>query len=230
MMKTFTEQELCDIYNKYVKLSDEYYTKFYYLPLCPVKSWNYEWRNRDFPRNWCVLDFKEWVEKYSLSNVKHLGYTCVTDPELEFLHPTEKTLIEHPPYDLHTIHDHFQAKFDFFVFNQTLEHLYNPYAAVGSIYQTIAPGGYVFTSVPTLNIPHMTPIHFGGFTPMGLAVVFLSAGFEIVEIGQWGNFDYIQRLFGTQTWPGYDTLQKNNYVLNEENNACQCWILARRPI
>jgi hypothetical protein len=65
---------------------------------------------------------------------------------------------------------------------------------------------------------------------MGLAVLFLSAGFEIVEIGQWGNFDYIQRLFGTQTWPGYDMLQQNNFVSNEENNVCQCWILARRPM
>lgn len=229
-MKTFTEQELHELYHTHVKKTPEYFYKYYCLPVCPIKAWNYDWQNFDFPRNWCVLDFKEWIEKYSLSNVKHLGYTCATDPELEFLNPTEKTLIEYPPYDLHTIHTQFQAKFDFFVFNQTLEHLYNPYGAVGSIYQTIVPGGYVFTSVPTLNIPHMTPIHFGGFTPMGLATVFLSAGFEIVEIGQWGNFDYIQRLFGTQSWPGYNTLQSNNYVSNEENNVCQCWILARRPM
>ena len=75
----------------------------------------------------------------------------------------------------------FYNSFDFFLFNQTLEHLYNPFHAVENIYKIVKPGGYVFTSVPTLNIPHMTPVHFNGFTPMGLAMLFLSAGFEIVD-------------------------------------------------
>ena len=74
----------------------------------------------------------------------------------------------------------------------------------------------------------MTPIHFNGFTPMGLAMLFKSANFEIIEIGQWGNYEYIQRLFGKHTWPGYNDLNKNGYVSNEERNVCQCWILARK--
>jgi 2-polyprenyl-3-methyl-5-hydroxy-6-metoxy-1,4-benzoquinol methylase len=51
-------------------------------------------------------------------------------------------------------------EFDFFIFSQTLEHLYNPFEAVKQIYEIVKPGGYVFTSVPTLNIPHM--IHING--------------------------------------------------------------------
>ena len=74
----------------------------------------------------------------------------------------------------------------------------------------------------------MTPIHFNGFTPMGLAMLFKTANFEIVEIGQWGNFEYISRLFQSHSWSGYDTLNKNNQVTNEERNVCQCWILARK--
>jgi hypothetical protein len=86
----------------------------------------------------------------------------------------------------------------------------------------------VFTSVPTLNIPHSTPIHFGGFNPMGLAMLFISNGFEILEIGQWGNYDYIQKLWKTHIWPSAVELMKNGIVSNEEKNVCQCWILARK--
>jgi SAM-dependent methyltransferase len=229
-MESFTEQELEQLYYTKVKKPENYFRKYEILPMCPVNRWNYNWQNFDFPRNWCVLDFKEWIQTHTLTKIEHLGYTCESDPELEFIEPAKKTLLTYPPYDLHSIDTHFQNTFDFFLFNQTLEHLYNPYKAVSSIYQTIKPGGYVFTSVPTLNIPHMTPIHFGGFTPMGLAVLFLSAGFEIVETGQWGNFEYIQKLWGTHKWPGYDTLHHNNRVTNEEDNVCQCWILARKPL
>jgi SAM-dependent methyltransferase len=226
-MKEYTENELNYLYNNKVKLSGSYFNKYELLPNCPVKQWDYSWKNRDFPRNWCILDFKEWIEKYKIKSEK-LGYTCDKDPELEFLNHKEKVLLEYPKYDLHKIDNYFNEEFDFFLFNQTLEHLYNPYKTVKNIYKTIKPGGYVFTSVPTLNIPHMTPIHFSGFTPMGLAVLFEAVGFEIIEIGQWGNYEYIQRLWGTHSWPGYEQLNHNGFIKNEERNACQCWILARK--
>jgi len=63
---------------------------------------------------------------------------------------------------------------------------------------------------------------------MGLAMLFKSVGFEIIEIGQWGNFDYIKRLWGTHSWPGYDTIHSYGKVTNEESNCCQCWILAKK--
>ena len=74
----------------------------------------------------------------------------------------------------------------------------------------------------------MTPIHFNGYTPMGLAMLFKTCNFEIIEMGQWGNLDYIVKLFYSHSWPGYDTLNKNNIVTNEERNVCQCWILAQK--
>lgn len=222
------EQTIRDLYDTKVKLPQSYFTKYEYLPPCPIKSRNYQWNNNDFPRNWCVLDFIEWTTKHGATTVGHLGYTCQTDDELEFLTANHKTLLEYPSYDLHTLA--FKNEFDFFLFNQTLEHLYNPFEAVKKIYESLKPGGYVFTSVPTLNIPHMTPIHFNGFTPMGLAMLFKTNNFDVVEIGQWGNFEYIQRLWYTHNWPGYNDLQKNNRVTNEERNVCQTWILARKPI
>ena len=76
----------------------------------------------------------------------------------------------------------------------------------------------------------MVPIHFNGYTPMGLAMLFKVNGFDIIEIGQWGNFEYIQNLWGRHSWPGYNTLQSNGKVTNEEKNVCQCWILVRKPL
>jgi SAM-dependent methyltransferase len=226
-MSKFTEEEIRKIYETKVKLPPSYFKKYEYLPPCPVKQFEYDWSNYDFPRNWCILDFIEWTKKHNIDNVDHLGSTY-EDYELEFVKYNKKTSVKYPDYDLHNISNHFKNEFDFFIFNQTLEHLYNPFEAVKQIYETIKPGGYVFTSVPTINIPHIMPFHFNGLTPSGLAMLFKTANFEIVEIGQWGNYDYISKLFKHHCWPGYNSLQNNNIVVNEENNVCQCWILAKK--
>ena len=65
---------------------------------------------------------------------------------------------------------------------------------------------------------------------MGLAMLFIQADYEIIEIGQWGNFKYIEKLFINHSWPTYNDLQENNIIKNEEKNVCQCWILARKKI
>lgn len=223
----FNEEEIHKLYNEKVKLLNSYFKKYENVPQCPVKIYNYNWGNYDFPRIWCILDFIEWMKKYDI-NVKHLGYTCDSDPELEFITPFKKTLLSYPQYDLHIISQFFKNEFDFLLFNQTIEHLYNPFECIKQIYEILTPGGYVFTSVPTINIPHMTPIHFNGYTPMGLAMLFRSVNFEIIEIGQWGNYDYIQKLWKYHNWPGYDSLNNNGIVVNEEKNVCQCWILAKK--
>lgn len=226
-MRTFTEQEINLIHKIFIHKDPSYFKKYEELPPCPVRSWNYSWSGKDFPRNWAILDFIEWIQKYSIIS-DTIAYTY-DDPELEFLPHKNKVFLPYPPYDLHTFGSEFTNSFDFFLFNQTLEHLYNPYAAVEQIFSTLKPGGFVFTSVPTLNIPHHVPFHFTGFTPMGLAVLFMSAGFEVLEIGQWGNYEYISKLWNTHSWPSFEDLQHENRVTNEDRNVCQCWILARKP-
>jgi hypothetical protein len=56
---------------------------------------------------------------------------------------------------------------------------------------------------------------------MGLAMMFKDAKFDILEIGQWGNYEYISRLFQTHSWPGYDMLQRGGMVTNERRNVAQ---------
>jgi SAM-dependent methyltransferase len=227
-IKKFKEKELHDIYYKIVKKDNTYFQKYQILPICPVKAWNFIWDNHDMPRNFAILDFIDWVKKYEITEINNLGLTCNADPELEFISCKEKTELPFPPFDLHEYYDHLFEKFDFFIFNQTIEHLYNPFVALKNIYKYIKKGGYVYTSVPTINIPHSTPIHYNGYNPMGLTLLFLTAGFEILEVGQWGNYDYIQKLFKNHKWPDASKTERGCSHLNEERNVCQCWILAKK--
>lgn len=221
----FTEEEIHKIYNEHVKLPEEYFLKYTNVPDIS-KNWLYA----DYPRIPSLLDFKEWSNKYNLTNVENLCSTAINDPELTLIKYKNLTHMSYPKYDLHTYYEEFKESFDLFIFCQTLEHLYNPITSLENINKYLKAGGYVFTSVPTLNIPHMTPIHYGGFTPMGLAMLFVQSDFEIIEMGQWGNFKYIERLFRTYSWPSYNELNENNIIHNEEQNVCQCWILARKKI
>jgi len=227
MYRMFDDLYIEHLYTTKIKLPPSYFTKYDPLPPCPIRAMNYTWSFHDFPRNWATLDFIEWTKKYGISSVDSLGYTSNDDFELEFVSAKKTTYLPYPQYDLHTIGSKFTNEFDFFIFNQTIEHLYNPFDALKSIYSTVKPGGYVFTSVPTINIPHSTPFHYNGYNPMGLGMLFRTANFNIVEIGQWGNYEYISKLFNSHDWPGYSHLSSH---ANEERNVCQCWILAQKPI
>lgn len=225
-MKTFTEPELMAIYSQFVNKNENYFNQYNSIPSCPVRKWNYDWRGHDAPRVFTILDFIAWTNKHGIHSGDELCITCTSDPELEFVSYKNTTILEYPPYDLHNDYKDFHAKFDFLIFNQTIEHLYNPFMALENIYKYVKPGGYVFTSVPTINIPHSTPIHYNGYNPMGIALLFLSTGFEVIETGQWGNYNYIQHIFKDHSWP--DVHQVGH--VNEERNVAQCWILVRRPV
>lgn len=223
-----------NIYIKHVKLSNSYFKKYEHVPKFPGKKndgpWNHHdgWNNHDFPRVWCLLDFIEWTKNISGGK---LCYTCKEDPELEFIIDkyNESILLPYPPNDLHKELN--VKNVDFFIFNQTLEHLYDESLAIQNIYNSLNNNGYVFTSVPTINIPHMVPYHFRGITPMGLATLFIKNKFNIINLGQWGNHKYIDWMFKHQTWPDINILlDDNGKIINEENNCCQCWILAQKVI
>lgn len=231
-MNNFTPQEIQDIYNKHCVKLQEYYKKYENVPTHLMDdSWN--WSGKDYARVPCLLDFKEWVIKYKISSPEKLLYTDGSDPELFYLNPKSKKLIYYQFHnnqnDLHQL-DLKEKDFDFVLFNQTFEHLHNPYLALKNIVNHVKSGGYVFTSVPTLSIPHMTPIHFWGINKIGLVVLFKHFNLEILEVGEWGNIDYIIQMYTEQTWPDYKALMKDGKIINDPNRSCQCWILARKPL
>jgi SAM-dependent methyltransferase len=220
------------IYTNHVVKEKDYFTKYESLPLEEMhESWR--WEDHDFARIMALLDFREWIVKHDLRSEKLLA-TDDTDPELIYLPQKERITLEYDiktnRNDLHTL-NHQEKDFDFCVFNQTLEHLHTPVVAVSNIINHLRPGGYIYTSVPTVCVPHMTPIHFWGMTPVGLACLFASFGMKIIETGQWGSRKYIEFLFWKRKWPDYRDMQDaNGLIQNEEGNPCHCWILVQKPL
>ena len=124
------------------------------------------------------------------------------------------------------------APYDLINFQQTLEHLYDPLLSLMRLRQILAPGGWLHTSVPHYNMPHMVPNHFSGVSPCGLFALFKSAGLDVKGIGWWGNHSYAYGLTIRHSW--YDwrdvggmATEKDILPLGDDL-AMQTWILARQ--
>ena len=189
----------------------------------------------DFTRTPAVLDFADWFSRHALSPTRVLSLYA-SDPEVTLLlarapdavvdlcvfDGTRRCDLHHMDLPLPG------AGYDAVVFAQTLEHLYDPLLALVNVYRHLRPGGIVATSVPTHNFPHMAPFHFSHFTPVGLALLLRAAGFDVLEIGYWGNALYLRKLYGEATWP--DVGDVGSPIENELPRAAQAWVLARKPV
>ena len=219
---------MADVYNRYVWKPYSYFQRFENFKSYMSEDELTRYRRMDPPRILSLIDFKEWTEKYGIVTGDSLLSTCSADPELRYVNYKTVSSAEYPPYDLHTLElekkDH-----DLVIFNQTIEHLHTPCLAINRLKDHMKDGGYIYTTVPTINIPHMTPIHFNGYTPMGLCALFLSCGFEICECGYWGNKKYIDYIFSTGTWATYvDVLSDDGRLMYDPVCQAQTWVLARK--
>lgn len=202
-----------------------------------------------FPcRLFTLIDWAEWgVEFGVFRSGRRLLALFPSDPEIKFLHPG--TVVEtfvfgekgRPKYwgDIHHPLSTFSQElpglgaYDLVLFSQTLEHLYDPVLALKNLYDAMAPGGLLFTSVPVLNHLHMQPIFFSMPTPWGLAVWLDRAGFEILKIGAFGNEQYIHNLATHHTWwPGwwaYFNESRTPQIINDPLRPVNTWALVRKP-
>ena len=225
-----SEEDISKLYNKHVCKSNEYYRKAndeYHKLSNLEKS---KWFPKDFPRLASTFDFKEWVEKYNLKHVEKLLSTCATDVELEYITYDNITICDYSTdknYDLHTI-DLGEKDYDMIIFNQTLEHLYNPFIAMKNFFDHLKPGGYLYTTVPTINIPHMVPFHFWGMTPTGLCALGASVGFNVLECGYWGNLSYINHIFTHFGWPNTSDIMINGMIEIVDHCQSQTWSLFQK--
>ena len=207
-----------------------------------------KYSNIEFPRVFQISEFKRLVKEYNIQPVSVLNYNG-PDPELEYLEYKKIDYINYEPIlennDLHNFRS--EKQYDFIIFMETIEHLSNPFVAIENIYNSAKRGGVVFTSVPTVNKIHDYPFNFTtGYTPVGLGALFISAGFEIMHIGQWGNRKYIELTFnyGWPTWKDMKNkscLKSNikkfikspfhffqNGFLNEFDYPVKTWIMAKK--
>lgn len=77
---------------------------------------------------------------------------------------------------------------DSIVSTQVLEHVRNPFKAVGEFYRVLKPGGHCLVTVPQLNELHEEPHDYFRFTEFGLREIFESAGFKVILMERRGGF------------------------------------------
>jgi len=232
-MKFLEPEDIRRIYTKYVAVNytPQYMNRYISFPVeLNDKSWR--WEGKDLPRVLALLEFRRMIMARDIKANTLLTINGINDPELAYLPYAERHNIEYledpERYDLHKLnlvkHD-----YDFIICNQTLEHLLNPIHCLEMIRDHLQPGRYFYCNVPANNIPHDVPYHFyTGFTPVGLGAMCEAAGFEIMEIGQWGNLQYMMLMMANQTWPDYKCMSIPG--INEPHSPITTWVLARRPV
>jgi SAM-dependent methyltransferase len=221
-------EEVYEIYQNFVKINytEEYKNRYNTLPLnFNNKKW--KWEGKDFPRVIALLEFKNYMEKYNFLFDDVLSFNGSSDPEYEYLKYNKISNYNYEDNkinnDLHNLNLD-KKDFDFAMINQTIEHLYDPLRVIENIYSHLKKDGIFYANVPSNNIPHSTPEHYyTGITPVGLGVIVKNAGFKILEIGQWGNKDYLNILFNNG-WSDYT--KSNGY--NDINCPIITWILAKK--
>lgn len=212
--------------NKYAELP---------LDLNDDEKWN--WEGKDFPRIVSLLEFKSFIEYNSLE----FSNACILnggkyEPEMRYIKSNRLICCNYEEnkekYDLLKLNLP-SKEFDLIVCNHTLEHVQDPQLAVKNIHSHVKNGGWVYASVPVVSPPHDTPFHFyTGITPTGLGCLFKSAGFEIIDIGCWGNSEYSSYVLSPER---YDKLPFPDYTMikdyrNDLDRPVVTWIFARKNV
>lgn len=233
-MHRISQQKIEEIFKKFILINYTEEYKHKYVPL-PFEKNNkrWKWEGKDFPRVISLLEFASYIEKYNFQIENLLLFNGAYDPEIEYLENRIKNIFD-VTYDTDPVNNDLHSlnlprkDFDFAIANQTFEHLYNPQQCFVNIKNHLKHGGYFYVNVPACNIPHSEPFHyFTGFTPMGLAAVAYQTDFEILEIGQWGNLEYMIKLWSRN--PGWaDYTQLSNPGLNEVSTPVITWGLFQK--
>ena len=189
------------------------------------KKW--KWEGKDFPRISSLIYFIEMVQELHIEPQKMLSFNATHDPEIEYLKTSTlhniNYLDDKNKNDIHTF-DLLEKDYDFVMLNQTLEHLYNPFKALLNVYNHMKMGGYIYINAPSNNKPHDVPNHFyTGFTATGLGALLVESGFEVLRLGQWGNLEYLKKIF-EKGWTDY----RENMWYNNKECPIICWVLARK--
>lgn len=196
-----------------------------------------------FPcRLYTLLDLVAWNETYGFLAADYLLTLYPTDPEVQLSHATHndtfvfagKHVVRPRDWgDLHVPLETFAGsrglpgfgRYDLVLFAQTLEHLYDPVLCLRNLYRAMAPGGFLFTSVPMLNHLHMEPFFFSEPTPYGLVVWMKQAGFEVLRVGVFGNQEYMENLARVPTrwislWKYYNESRRPQ-IINDPRRPVQ---------
>ena len=88
--------------------------------------------------------------------------------------------------DIHNMEVVPEEGFDCAICLEVLEHVSNPFIAVGEIAKVLRPGGTLILSVPHLSRIHEAPHDYFRYTRYGIQSILESNGFEVLEMKQTG--------------------------------------------
>lgn len=83
------------------------------------------------------------------------------------------------------------ARFDFVVFNQVMEHLPEPGAVLAELFRVLKPSGKMIYTGPLFFEEHEQPYDFYRYTRFGVRHLFEKAGFAVERL------DWLEGFFGT---------------------------------
>lgn len=83
------------------------------------------------------------------------------------------------------------GRFDYIVFNQTIEHLREPAKALSELFRVLAPGGRMICTAPLFYEEHEQPFDFFRYTQFAHKHLFTQAGFQVERV------EWVEGFFGT---------------------------------
>ena len=83
------------------------------------------------------------------------------------------------------------GRFDYIVFNQTMEHLREPAKALSELFRVLAPGGRMISTAPLFYEEHEQPYDFFRYTQFAHRHLFAQAGFNVESV------EWLEGFFGT---------------------------------
>jgi SAM-dependent methyltransferase len=92
-------------------------------------------------------------------------------------------LCEHIPVE--------DGRFDYIIFNQTLEHVRDPVKAVSELFRVLAAGGRMICTAPLFYEEHEQPFDFFRYTQFAHSYLFTQAGFNVERV------EWLEGFFGT---------------------------------
>jgi hypothetical protein len=107
---------------------------------------------------------------------------------------------------------------------QVLEHVRDPYLAVGNLAKLVRPSGLVLVSTPFLVRIHDHPEDHWRFTPSGLRLLLEAGGLEVLWVRSWGNRGCVTA--NLRRWVAHRPWRS---LRNEKDVPLVVWALARQP-
>ena len=148
---------------------------------------------RSYERFFIIKDFQYWIRKHNIICDRFASING-PDPEDAYINCSKSKIYftykegangsDDKNADLYVLNIEDHKKVDFWNIQQTFEHIHNGHFVAQRLYDNTRCDGHIFVSVPIYNIPHMLPLHFYNYTPMGLVTMFLEIGWNILDLGK----------------------------------------------